>query len=643
MIELSELPEAEDADPQPAPAAVAIALGAAQENSDLAVDAKEFLRKQSRLLELQMENLHEQRQLHLSHLKWRRFSDWMKAALQIVATAVGILAVVALVTMAWSAHEDRGLVIEAFSAPPDLAARGLTGRVLATQMLDKISALQAATTSDRAPQTYENNWGDDIKVEIPETGVSIGDLNRALRAWLGGETHITGEVVRGGTGLAVSARAGAESAQTFRGSEADLDQLMQRAAEAVYAQTQPYRYAVYLASQGRTDEAVAAYAMIATSGSEPDRPWAYAGWSIALVRQGKVPEAIEKGKAAVQLNPRLVQGYVSLTGAEIVFEYEEAFLADNKRMLRVIREGALAVRPGTTSTSADAAASSIDFFLGDMRSAATRFGNASFTLEGSDSIGTPRFLQGTALAFGHDVAGAQSVLAQAPETPASVLAGDRNTIRLALAYVLEDWTALAAVIEDEERQLAITEPALEEAARRSFTPYRAYALARLGQQADAETVIDTTPTDCVICLRMRANIAAAKQDWPSAERWFAETVRQAPSIPTGYSDWAETLIAKGDLDGAIAKLKLANEKGPHFADPLELWGEVLMRRKDYNRALVKFQQAAQYAPEWGRLHLRWGQTLQALGKPKDAQREFALATHLALSADDQAELAALAH
>ena len=45
--------------------------------------------------------------------------------------------------------------------------------------------------SSRAVQSYANNWGNNIKVEIPETGVSIGELADFLREWLGHDTHIT--------------------------------------------------------------------------------------------------------------------------------------------------------------------------------------------------------------------------------------------------------------------------------------------------------------------------------------------------------------------------------------------------------------------------------------------------------------------
>ena len=83
-------------------------------------------------------------------------------------------------------------------------------------------------------------------MEIPETGVSIGELRNFLREWLGHDIHISGEVFRTAAGIAVTARASGEAGASFAGTEADLDALVQKAAEHVYEVTQPYRYANYL-------------------------------------------------------------------------------------------------------------------------------------------------------------------------------------------------------------------------------------------------------------------------------------------------------------------------------------------------------------------------------------------------------------
>ena len=69
----------------------------------------------------------------------------------------------------------------------------------------------------------------------PETGISIGELQRFLKSWLGHDTHITGEVWRTQNGIAVTARESGEAGATSTGPESDLDGLMQKAAEHVYS------------------------------------------------------------------------------------------------------------------------------------------------------------------------------------------------------------------------------------------------------------------------------------------------------------------------------------------------------------------------------------------------------------------------
>jgi hypothetical protein len=37
------------------------------------------------------------------------------------------------------------------------------------------------------------------------------------------------------------------------------------------------------------------------------------------------------------------------------------------------------------------------------------------------------------------------------------------------------------------------------------------------------------------------------------------------------------LAQRGNLDAAAAKLKSANQKRPHWGDPLKSWGDVLLK------------------------------------------------------------------
>src|ERR1700733_5827687 len=124
------------------PTATALALGGASRE-----EADAFLRRQSRFADLQIENLQKQDEFELSHLRFRRFSDYGKFVLELSAGLVVLLLVCGLATMVWSATQDRDLVVDAFTVPPDVAQSGLTGAVLASRVLDRLGTMEANTFS----------------------------------------------------------------------------------------------------------------------------------------------------------------------------------------------------------------------------------------------------------------------------------------------------------------------------------------------------------------------------------------------------------------------------------------------------------------------------------------------------------------
>jgi len=54
------------------------------------------------------------------------------------------------------------------------------------------------------------------------------------------------------------------------------------------------------------------------------------------------------------------------------------------------------------------------------------------------------------------------------------------------------------------------------------------------------------------------------------------------------------LARHGDLAGAEVKLRDANQRGPHWADPAKTWGDVLVKQG-------KTKEALKYAPNWKQL------------------------------------------
>jgi tetratricopeptide (TPR) repeat protein len=646
MAERIEEPESEAdqvAEPVSPAAGIAIGLrkGRSRDKADPKLDA--FLDRQTRLIELQTEHLHEQRLLVLSRLRWGRFSDRMKALLQVMTACLGLAVAGGVAWMAWSASQDRALVIEPFSVPPDLAQKGLTGQVVASMLLDKLAQMQNATVSSRAPSTYANDWSDQIKVEIPETGVSVGELQRLLVQWLGRRTSISGELYRTPAGLALAARAGTAPAGSHAGQEADIDAMVQAAAEDVYATTQPYRYANWL---GRSFDAASIakkqllLQQLAAGGDRTDRLWANTALAAILTSAGDFRGATDAADAAIRLEPKFGVAYLNRATANYFQGHEGAAMADGRMAIAMFDAYGrrFLTAEGLASNRSDLR-SYEDGDMGDF-GAAARDEAQALQLQPDDFI---RANLASVEAFGHDLAAARATGAQftRPDPtdtslPAAFARAGPAEADAMVSAQLEDWTSVKAALE----RIDPTQfpPGFRTFLLTRFTPYLALARAKLGDIDGARSLIATTPVDCYLCVRMRGRIEAAAHNWPEAERWLAEAVRLGPSIPFPHVDRAQLRLAQGDPDGALAELKLAIAKGPHFADAYELQGEALLRKRDFAGAAKAFAQGDAYAPKWGRSHLMWGEALMLSGRYAKARRQYETASSLDLSKLDRVAL-----
>lgn len=613
----------------PDPVAVALSLGGASQ-----AQADAFLRKQEAFIDDQRHHLHEQ----LKNLKIGIFKERMSAALKLLTALAGVVVVGSLAWAVWVAAHADGLVIDAFSVPAEFAQHGLTGEVVANRVLDRLTALQNGTTTIRAAQSFDNSWGNDIKVEIPETGISFGEFYHYLREWLGHESHLSGEVVRTADGITLTARVSGNSGVSFAGTEAELDRLVEAAAEDVYNQTQTFRYAIYLDSHGRGGEAIGVYKNLAMTGSGKDRPWGYVGWAhhaYDTEPNDLAMRLVETAYAREPDNP-VVVGEIALY--ELDRSHPEKALSRSNETLSIL------ANPDQPLISASGVLVQREEYEARKAALTGDFGAAVPTLK--DVVDNRETGQPTSPILAeyqvghHDLAAARATLGQPAQR--NVFGGLYNGIYAIAAGMAadseaEDWPSVLA------RRRALVPLAQKYAGThfRALTltvPLTAMADAKLGHLAAAEAEIAATPADCYDCLRARARIAALGGQDARAQWWFTRAAAAAPAIPFAYADWGEALLASGKPDAAIAKFAIANQKGPRFADPLEMWGEALMAQRRSDLALAKFEEADKYAPGWGRLHLKWGEALAYAGKKDAARMQFAAAARLALTPTEKAEL-----
>ena len=247
-----ELPETPDP--------VDIAMHALATGADQHGVARAVLEKHARLIDIQCKREREE----LENVRVQRITRWLILS-AVAALLLGIAGGI------YTAVGSEALVVEPFRVPAGLSQAGLGGEVMATRVMDRIATMQEKTLSARPASTYSTNWGDDIKIAVPDTGATLGDLRHLLRGWFGNETRISGEVVQEDGGWTVTARVSGHPAIVAKGPA--LEPLVTKAAEGIFSQTQAYRYIIYLDYAGRPAEAMAAARELAMNGPEKERPW----------------------------------------------------------------------------------------------------------------------------------------------------------------------------------------------------------------------------------------------------------------------------------------------------------------------------------------------------------------------------------
>ena len=604
--------------------ALGVALGRSARSSAVNEKTGAFLDEQTRLARLQIENLEGDRALQHQHLALRFFGDRLRIGLQLLAIFVGVVVVAALGALVWQAHQDRGLVIEAFSVPPSMADDGLTGQVVAMRFLDKLKAMQTSTASERPADTYQNNWGSDIKVQIPQTGLTFGQFEDLLREKFGHASHLTGEVFKTPTGVAITARLGDDPPQTFTGPPGDIDDLTQKAAEAVYRSSQPYRFAEYLEQHGRLDEAFSAISDLAANGPQTERGWAYALWGFFdLNDHGDLAAARAHGLKGLGYSKGAdVVALIDLVNAATWAGHDE----EDLRWMRILDRDVEERSPETTEsyfeTNRLVSHAYMASLLGDDVTAARDWVRVRAIGDPTGFGDLPLTLAATSDVFDHDpesALGTLSPLQPVDDAAFLKLNADGAFYGLPnywLAAAMGNWPAALADARACDAWLEAHKGADKVFGLMQLVwirPLEALAQARSGDVVGAQALIATTPSDCDLCVRTRGLIATEAKDWPTAERWFAEAGRTAPSLPFAFSEWGEMRLAKGDLTGAIAVFQIAHRNGPRFADPLKGWGDALARQGRWSEALAKYDEALKYASAWQALHQARDQAARRVG------------------------------
>jgi len=596
---------------------VALALDAAHHDPALSAAASQYLNRQRVLVDLQIKHFDEEHTLAIAATRRKAFIDRTRIGLQLLIAIVITGVIVGFGLMIWDAVNDRGVVIDAISVPEDLAQRGFTGEVVAKHILDRLAEINKTSGTIRAANSYSNSLGGGIKLEIPETGISIGELSRMLHEKLGHAIHVGGEITRSGDNVTVRIRLGDDYEAESTGPEANLPALVQDASTKIYAQTQAYRYGWWLNSLGDFPAAAATFRHLAATGPLIERVWALHG--LAIVAESS-RDSIRYDQQVLQLDPSFFLSHLTIAQIFYIQGHDEAGLKEAEAALSSPAYNSGLSRNGVAELRAEAV-SYRDGSLGDYQGVVSSQTTLAETSDTDDRRVAAWRSVARALIMLHDFPAASDMLerlpapdsgradreAAKPVLPAS--APEIARLDAALTFVKSlyladsgDWQGAIPGLEGIRAVMPNLHGAhASENFRTSVYPLLAEAYARVGRNADADAILSLLPLDIYDGWRARGRIASLRHDYAAADKAFAEAVRQAPSIPGAYLDWGDMLAAKADLAGAIAKYTGANRLGPRWADPLKAWGDVLTRQGQPRAALKKYRQALERAPHWAAL------------------------------------------
>jgi tetratricopeptide (TPR) repeat protein len=576
-----------------------------------------FFAEQRRLVARQIHHLDEQ----LPQMRLKHFAEQLKVTLQLLAIAAGALVLAFVGMLVWDAAHADGLVVEAFSVPPSLAAQGTTGAVVAGDVLDHLAEIEAQAKSFYASKVSDA-WTAGSRIEVPQTGLTLDEVERLFRRQFGHETHITGQVQLTPAGLALTARTGPGAAVRVEGPADQLPALTQQLAEAIHAKARPMTHAVYVAQLGRWDEVrkLAEDVLGDPQASELDKARAHVQMGNVLSREGRIDEAMAQFRLVVASPFELLH----ITTYSNMSNRENA----QGRLTRA-RNFQLAALRAINRANPD-------------RSTADAFRH----MEESRMLGLSGDYPGARAALaplvGVKVASINSLDLQRGAYGAILLS--LHEYSLGQAYGGPGPQGIARMTEDWPRYI---EEAVAGRARnpgRPITPTvhatLAGALAHVGRVKDAEAELAGAPLDCSPCLIARGDIAEAAGDHAAADRWYAAADKADPGFPFADYQWGRTETDRGRYDLAIVRLAAAHKTQPRWADPEAWTGRAYALKGEPAAALPHYAEAAKYAPRWGALHLWWGEALARLGRKAEAQAQFAAAATMDLTPAERAELTA---
>jgi tetratricopeptide (TPR) repeat protein len=541
---------------------------------------------------------------------WQIAGERMGVALKVLGGLVGLLAALLFGSMVFNAARSKAVVVQALDTPPSLAEQGLSGRVVAGKLQDGLTLIQATTRATAKGRAIANAWTGDIAVEVAQTGVSIGEVDRLLRERLGRNTYVSGDLVQTPDGrIALTVRGGSILARTFTGPRESIDDLARQAAEYIYGEAEPYLYATYLNQNDRSAEVIPFAQRALASAEAAERAPLANTTGLAYSNVGSSESAVQWYRLAIQYDPTFWRSWGNLVGELLMPGTEEEAYRVGQQMI--------AANESSTTTHANRSDQANVYLLtqdwpayveGTIEDAVQTGGLGTTTV----ITANPSIAEGEARR--HDWAAAARYMALAD--PSDALSAPTGQLIWAYRAIEERRFGDAVTLLEPFHAAWMTDEDL------AFTYHDAPCWLALaydltGQRTKAREIYDQMGA-LVTCYALQADGVEATGDRVAADAAYRRAIALAPSIPFAYQRRAVALMRRGEFKMAAGRFRDAHQRGPNWADPLKGWGDALAAQGLWARAVEKYEQAEPLAPNWRDLHLAHAVASDRLGRGREA-------------------------
>ena len=419
--------------------ASAVAARLSANDPEVARKTAEFLTNQSALLKVQRRQLEEEHaeRLHLrkgqaKEIELRRLSLRLRVGFQLFLVLVAIVIALGALVLVHDAVTSRSVLVEPFEVAQRLSDRGLTGTVVANVVLDELTKIEDATRSTAQKPSLSNAWAKEIKLTVPETGLSLSELSQLLKSRFGHDIHIGGDLVPGKSdSLQLTIRGDGIASRSFSDAQGQTDKLAIEAAEYIYSRSQPALWAIYLLDSHRSVETIAfSEAAIGSALPSDQAAMILNAWAEAsAMNNGDAKMARELVRRAIAQQPDYWHSYDNLMNIQNVLGEEESTYTTAQNLMK-FAGGRPGRAPEITYGSFDGNTYNYSGFLKTIRSEAA----------GTKGEGIWSYVLGPTIATVeialHDVAGADfaaSIVKPDPEEPVTT-AG----LHIALAQIAHE-------------------------------------------------------------------------------------------------------------------------------------------------------------------------------------------------------------